>query len=305
MKNHAFLILAHKQPKLLARILRILEKDNHFFFINVDKKNERISDFKESCNDINNVRFIENNVAVYHCGISHLYALCEMFTEAFASNIKFDYFHVISGQDYPIRSNEQFDEFFEKTNSSFMYIDSGEFKESMMSKYWKFANGWHLNKTSGILYRLYYKLHLSTILGLLFRRKPINNYVGGWDWFSWNVSVAEYVMKFLKDNPDFVDRFNHTLCPTEHIFPTILESQKVDLQVETNNPLRYISWQPHRPVQSSYRPFNFNEEDYPYIKDSKAFFCRKVDEIESQKLLDLIDLHRNDYYDINEHTEFI
>lgn len=36
--NHAFLIMAHREPKLVKRIVSQLIDNNHFFFIHVDKK---------------------------------------------------------------------------------------------------------------------------------------------------------------------------------------------------------------------------------------------------------------------------
>jgi len=45
MKNHAFLILAHRQPALLGRIVRILAEENHYFFIFIDEKSRRLTIF--------------------------------------------------------------------------------------------------------------------------------------------------------------------------------------------------------------------------------------------------------------------
>ena len=96
-----------------------------------------------------------------------------------------------------------------------------------------------------------------------------------------------------------IKRFNYTLTPTEHIYHTILSTQIDDLKIETDNPLRYVSWHPHRPVESDYRPYILNELDFDYVLKSKAFFCRKVDEVASFKLLDMIDACRDKSFDIN------
>lgn len=302
MKNHAFVILSHKQPKLLGRIVNVLKSENHYFFINVDKKHIDFLEFKNEVEGENVTFFRES---IYHCGYSHLEVLYKIFKYALSYTTRIDYIHVISGQDYPIRSNKQFDEFFENTNHSFMYIDSGDFKESMAGRYKKYANGWYLNKTEGLLFEIWNKFHLSFIMGKIIKRKEIPNYVGGWDWFSWERTVLEYVVNFMDQNPEYVKRYNHTLCPTEHLFPTILQDRCHELLIESNNPLRYISWQPHRLISETYRPFIFNELDYNYIKESKAFFCRKVDEANSAKLLDLLDEHRQEEYNIHDHTDFI
>ena len=69
--------------------------------------------------------------------------------------------------------------------------------------------------------------------------------------------------------------------------------------------MRYISWHPHRPIDTNYRPFDFTEADYEYIINSKAFFCRKVDEVKSATLLNMIDAQRGDNYNIEEHKHYV
>lgn len=50
MKNHAFLILAHKQPGLLSRIVSVLKAPNHYFFIHVDAKCDGFQRFRDAIN---------------------------------------------------------------------------------------------------------------------------------------------------------------------------------------------------------------------------------------------------------------
>ena len=139
MKNHAFLFTTHKQPDLLARTLRILTQDNHYFFIHVDAKTTDFNSFREATAGIMNVTFVER-IPMYHCGISHLYCDMNLLRQVMSSKVHFDYIHKLSGQDYPLRSNQQFDDFFEHTDHSFMYFDAGEFKQSMLPVYSKMVN---------------------------------------------------------------------------------------------------------------------------------------------------------------------
>lgn len=89
-KKHCFLILAHKSPDLLGRIVRTLAGENHYFFVHVDKKWGSLTSFEDSVGTLPNVYFITNRVSVYHCGISHLYALLTMFNEAINAVDNFD-----------------------------------------------------------------------------------------------------------------------------------------------------------------------------------------------------------------------
>lgn len=304
MKKHAFLMLVHKQPELMGRIVKVLASPTHFFYIHVDKKSGNIEAYRKEVRDIPNVFFMEDRESIYHCGISHLYALIRMFKEAASSPNDYDYYHVISGQDYPLRSNEQFDSFFEGTDHSFMWIDQYQTK-LLNFKYHYWSRSYHPNNTSTRWAKLYQKLHLALIPYLLFRRKPIPNYTGGWDWFSWNKKVLKYFLSEIERNPQIVERYNYTVCPTEHIFHTMVNNVLEEMGIEATNPLRYISWRPHREISNNYLPFIFREEDYEYIIDSKAFFCRKVDQYESATLLDMIDGQRGSAYRIEQHDTII
>lgn len=50
MKNHAFIIPVHKQPELLGRIIKNLDKENHHFFIHVSGQVKNYDSFVKACN---------------------------------------------------------------------------------------------------------------------------------------------------------------------------------------------------------------------------------------------------------------
>lgn len=64
------------------------------------------------------------------------------------------------------------------------------------------------------------------------------------------------------------------------------------MKIDGTLPLRYVSWKPTHPVEDKYRPYTLDERDFPFIIKSQAFFVRKVDIPQSQKLLDMIDKQR-------------
>lgn len=307
MKYHAFMITCYKQPKLVARIISRLETSNHFFFVHVDKKTD-ISPFVKETEKMKNVFFTEQ-IKVNHARISQLKSEILLLHSVREYEIKyginFDFIHLISGNDYPLRSNDQFDDFFDNTDSSFMLYDS--------SKYWKeylryeehTVNDWHLNK-GGLLSSIYIKC-VGRFLGYVFPRKRIRNLSGGWDWWSWNSKTFKYVLDFLDANPGYIKRWNHTLCVTEKFFHTILFDKIDELHLETWNPLRFVSWKPRRNLGPDYdprRPYDLTENDFDLVINSKAFFCRKVDEVKSAKLMDMIDQQRGNIYDLNDHYYF-
>lgn len=70
-------------------------------------------------------------------------------------------------------------------------------------------------------------------------------------------------------------------------FTRCFGSNLEELNIDRNNSLRYIDWFPKRKYVTL--PLILDERDYVAIKESKAFFCRKVFIDRSVKLLDLLD----------------
>ncbi len=307
MKNHAFMITCYKQPKLVARIMRVLSGPNHYFFVHVDKKSD-IKPYIEESRDINNVCFTRQ-ISVYHARISQLKSELVLLRTVrefeIRNNITFDYVHMISGNDYPLRSNEQFDQFFENTESTFMLYDRDEYWDKNRDNIEHSVNYYHLNR-GGFISTLFSKT-LGIVLSFIIPRQRINNLAGGWDWWSWNARTFNYVLGFLDTHPSYLRRWNHTVCVTEKFFHTILAEKREEFKIETWNPLRFVSWKPRRDMGANYnpyRPYDLTEREFELVINSKAFFCRKVDEIESSSLLDMIDSQRGSCYNLIEHDYF-
>lgn len=287
--KHAFIIQVHAYPKLLKEILKILESSNHFFYINIDKKVDD-KPFKQELQGIQNVLFTEgkDRQTVNHAGFSQIRCTLILLEKALQDNC--EYFHSLSGQDFPCVSNQIFDNFFDRNvNKSFMHYDTPEE-----------ANIWSKNKYPEryMRYHFYdfpYKNHkiikplicnLNKICSHLYIRKKIPNVAAGWSWFSWNRIVVTYILDYLKQNPKFLKRFHYTSCCDEIIFHTILNDQIERLNIDKYNSLRFIEWHPKRQYTSL--PLILNENEFQEIKNSNAFFCRKVHPQESQVLIKLL-----------------
>lgn len=299
MKNHAFLFQIHKQPSLVKRILKVLEKENHYFFINIDNKVKDKKSFYDELSGIKNVIYMPKMWNVYHCGHSQFLCTIDMLKYAMNYGIDFSYYHQTSGQDYPMRSNEQFDAFFEHTNKSYVCLEGQKFHdEQMLHAYPLRVSYWYPSNPNNIMAHLYYKLHIREVFSRICKRQNINDLWGGWSWFSWNKELVVFILNYIDNHPRFLKRFMYTSAGDELIFNTVIHSHISDLNVEPYMPLRFVAWNLKRKVNSPYRPYTLNEEDYDEIINKQAFFCRKVNLPESEKLLDMIDNQRGQYFDI-------
>lgn len=295
MLEHAFLMMVHKSPELFGRIVHILAKDNHHFFINVDKKTANIDDFKQAVRDVKNVTFIPQ-MRVHHGSVEQIHCELALYRAAMNASVKIDYFHLISGQDYPLRSNEQFDSFMEQHKGrSFGMIDDDAFREECMKRKYPYrTNVFHPNGHN-YLFRILRKLTWRLQL-ILHVRSYILDCWGGWNWRSLYRPVVTYLLDYVDKNPTFLKRFNHTNCCDEIYFTTLVHPLMDKLDIDGRTPLRYVSWIAPRPISSNQRPYILEEPDFPYVISSQAFFCRKVNLPQSEKLLDMIDEQRGSYF---------
>ena len=302
MENHAFIITAHHQPNLLKRTLKILEADNHYFYIHINQRSGDLSPFLDATKDIKNVTFVAR-IKLYHGDISQIHATLIMLKAALDSGVDFTYFHQITGQDYPLRSNEQFDSFFHEKSESFMFFDDLENCTAKALKRIQRRVTQYRPKTIEGKWRnrLFYLLGFPQILSLFLKLPPLQDIASGSDFFSLHKSVVYYIMNYNQQHPDYLCRFVGMSSPSEIYYHTMLKPVANELNIHTQMPLRYNSFVAHRKVDTKYRPYDLNEEDFEYVMKTPCFFCRKVHEVTSKKLLDMIDKQRGREFDITKY----
>lgn len=293
MKKHVFLVQVHKQPNILRGLLTHLSSNNHYFIINVDRKCSCQNDFYKLKEEFENIFFI-NPVNVMHGGFSQISCTLKQIQEMYKIVPDFDYVHTISGQDYPCVGRKEFDDFFENNDQSYMFLDSNEelVQWKKEKKYSHRLEHWYFMDVFNS--RFLYKIHFAGILWRLFYwvPRPYNNLdevCGGWNWFSITHEVMDYVMDYFDNHPEYVKRFKYTISGDELIINNVINKHTDSLKINRRNSLRYVDWHPSREYDSL--PLILNETDYEKIVHSKNFFCRKVDEGISSKLLEMLDQH--------------
>lgn len=249
MKNHVFLIQAHRYPELLRRILKRLESSNHFFYINIDSKAKNQD---------------ELNFAYFH-SISGQDYPC-------VSNGEFDSVFENGDKSYMLCDTE----------SEALERRVGPYIERL--EHWYFMdvfNGPIARKlhVPGILKLLLWPIHRPL--------KFMDRIYGGWNWFSLSRKSINYLLDYLQSHKDYLDRFKYTFCTDEIVYSTVLRPVREQLNIETRNSLRFVEWYPKRPAKQL--PLTLEASEYQDIVHSNALFCRKVAIPESLELMNLID----------------
>lgn len=284
----AYIILAHKQPDQLYRLVERLNDGLSAFFIHIDKK-ASITEFNALQSFGDKVQLIKREDCRWG-EISIVIAIINGLKAIKESNKKIERIILLSGQDYPIKSNDAINHYL-KTSAYSIFI-----------KYWKIPN-YDLWKNRGGLFRLdkyffglkpYQRFTAKAINFLAiyispFRRKLPYNLVpyGGWMWWTIDMYALNYILKFLEDHPKYLQYHKYTFVPDEIFFQTILLNSKDKKLLEKidNSDIRYIYWKEF----SNSHPEILTRNNIKEIMKSEGLFARKFDLDLDKEIFDIID----------------
>lgn len=284
----AFIVLAHRAPKQLARLVDRLAP--HQVYVHIDRTvaDNDYHHFEAALTGRSNVHFVKRcNSAWASWGIveASLIGL-----RAALQGGDWGHVFLISGQHYPLTKPSEMERFLcAHKNHSFL----PHFK--LPHPVWGKDGGMH---------RVNYWHH--PIKGRRFfipikRSQPANLPPYGGSMF-WTLSrdAAEHLIEFTDNNPKIVDFFKNVWIPDELYVSTVLLNSPLHDSIINEN-LTYIRWsQPGAPHPDQLSEVDLQELVHaakgPSEKGGKArlkLFCRKVDEALTQQknLMDALDRH--------------
>jgi hypothetical protein len=273
----AHLILTHKKdPAMLERLMRALLHPACDFFIHVDKKTP-IAPFL-SLAKRPNVFLVSDRVPVYWAGYGTVQATLNGFREVITYG-DYDYINVLSGQDFPLRSAEQFVNFLrQKRATEFITCESIEDK-------WRSAAS-RIHEYHLINWRVPGKFRLEMVINSILpkRKFPLDfNVVGRSNWFTLSIPAVRYILDFLDRNPAVVRYFKYCWGADEFIFATVLYNSPFRDHIEDN--LTYVDWT----GCTEGHPRVLGKEDFSALRSSTKFFARKFDPDHDKEILNLLE----------------
>lgn len=273
----AILIQCHKNPKQINLLLDRLNHPDIDCYLHIDKK----ADFENEIIKNEHVFILpdKKRISVEWAQISQVKATLNMLDMARGMK-KYDYYWLISGQDWPIRSAYEIVDFFQKRDGTdfISYLNSknhGEHKQNNLDKRnqiyfpisiigrkpwqkiirrsWVEITGGY-NKTWNI-----------------FQRKQLGiDFYFGSQWWALSHRTVAWVMQYLIMNPNYYKFYNNTICPDESFFQTlVMLSPYAD---ENTDYLTYLHFQ-----KGSNSPDILLKNDIAMAKKSKYLTMRKVD----------------------------
>ena len=277
----ANIIMAYKNPAQLEKMLSAMDHESFYFFIHVDAKFD-ISSFLY-LEQLDRVIFIKDRRICNWGGYSFVKAILASLTEVLGAGSSFDFYNLMSAQDYPIKPIDHIANFYEENiGKSFISYDPESKTDWWAHAVIRYENFHFTDFTFKGRYLLQRVVNF-----ILPKRKfplPIKLYGSNISsWWSISKECADYLVHFIKINGE-LDRFmGYTWAADEFLIATILMNSPHKDQIVNNN-LRYITWSATSP-----NPIILTKNDLPAILNSDKLFARKFDTEIDSKILEELD----------------
>jgi hypothetical protein len=276
----AFVILAHKHPEQLLRLVKSLNPEENHFFIHIDKRAEPVFvETKKLFNTISNVSLVNQRYACRWGQFSIVNATLSCLQQLCSTNESYDYVFLISGQDYPIKPLSEIKLFLEK-NRGQQFIEAFPMAEPNK---WTQAGGPYQAMTRVLNWHFFLR---SRHFLLPLQRQMPNNLVpyGGSQWWALTGECVQWMVNYLNTNSGVVNYFKYTFIPDESFFQTLVCNSPFKAAVAHHN-LTYTDWENPNPTP----PRVMTIEDFEALKNSDLLIARKFEPGRSDEVMGLLD----------------
>jgi hypothetical protein len=263
----AYLILAHRNPRLIRKAVECLSCEDVSFFFHIDAK-VAIDQFDSIRGK--NISFIDKRIAVYWGEFSQTEAILLLIQQALAAPQSYDYLVLLSGSDLPLRSGRYIRSFLEKNQGS-EFITM--FKLPVPGMPISRINTLRFPSTRPILRFIFRAL---AKIGLA--QRDYRKYLGdlqpysGHTWWALSRESCQYVLDFRQKHFKVAEFFKNTFASDEMLIHTILGNSPFRTRIRRH--LVYEDW----PVEGP--------RSHP-----KMITAKHVDLFESQDEVAAPDLH--------------
>lgn len=286
----AYLIMAHKSPKQLHRLVSRLKDGKSEFFIHIDKKAE-FTQFEILKELGETVHFIERFDSKWG-GYGLIKPYLSGMRAVKDSTSEFDRIILLSGQDYPIKSNQQINSFFKNSPfSNFInYFPIPNYEKwpgsdrggwYRVDKYY-FGTKWYeffCSKSLNFLSRYIPFLKRKIPNGL----KPFT----GQTWWILDMFALNYILDYSDSHPEYIAYHRNTFVADELFIQMIIGNSKDEKLLSSiqNSEKRFTIWE----KANSAHPKILKSTDLEAILASADLFARKFEESLDSEILNLID----------------
>jgi hypothetical protein len=273
----AYLVLAHNTPVLLKRSIGTISSEDCAFFLHIDQKSS-INEFSGIGGE--NVFFAEKRIPVYWGEFSQVEAILVLLRQALGRSESYDYFVLISGCDYPLRSGKYIHRFLEG-NRSVEFMNLVKVPNEKAGKPISRINTLRIPSKQPVRR---FTVRVLAKLGLAQRdyRKCLGSLepYSGSTWWALTRDACQYIVDFVDRNQHVVEYFQNMFASDEALFHTILGNSGFSLRIRRNLLYEDTSAQGAHPAMiNDQHVALFEAQEKVWVNDvygsGEALFARK------------------------------
>lgn len=272
--GHAYMVAAHHQMQLLRVLLLLIDDERNDIYLHVDKKCKEFDEeeIKASVQKAK-LHFLKRRTVTWG-GYSQIRLELELLKNATCTY--HDVYHLISGVDLPLKTQNEIYSFF--SNHKGMQFISYDYQLDMdditnrMAQYRIFQDIYG-NKKNFLFKIDAVSIRLQKLIGIN-RVKNISGLIRkGANWFSITHEFAKYV---LGKEKEIRSRYKFTRCCDEVFLQTILYNSPYskdtyfDKNANRCYNMRYVDFQRGN-------PYIFRMDDEEFLENRRELFARKFD----------------------------
>lgn len=274
----AYLILVHRLPNQFKKLFKAIYDSSNFYLIHIDKKaSQQIGeDVKNFLKDYPNVHILDSENVIWG-GYSMVQAELDGMKYLLEMNKKWDYFINLSGQDFPLKSQEIIKNFLSK-NKGKNYIKIADQEKSRPETMNRIENYFEELED-----KISNKTHKRDFM------KGVIPYIGG-QWMILTRSCCEFITNNVEVKK-FEDYYFNTLIADESFFQTVLMNTSFTGTL-INDDKRAIIWIPDGDIKL--RPKTFTQTDLGFLLEGNHLFARKFDNNVDDTIIESIKTNYNE-----------
>lgn len=286
--KHAYLIIAHTDSYCLDILINMIDDDRNDIFLLIDSKSKLQGD-KILVHHSN--LYLLPKIDIRWGDYSQIQAELNLIEYAVNTGL-YNYFHLLSGQDLPIKTQDYIHNFFNNLPIKYNFVGFStepnlDYNIKERTNYYTFFTKYY--RESNQLKRKFFSILRNSIIKLQKNCNFARSFDGiklykGCNWFSITLEAA----KFLVSQKQLINKyFSHTHAPDELFLQSILRNNIqfaetfYDLNSEFNGCLREIDWR-----RGS--PYVWERDDFQQLINSHRLFARKFSSSTDREIIDLI-----------------
>lgn len=282
----AYIILAHHRPEAVVRLIRRLHAPDHGFFVHYNSRSAdaEFQRLAQALGEFSNVTLLARQKCLWGDSGMIRAALAGI-RELARLDFIYDYAILLTGQDYPIKSDAQIRAYLVSANGgSFMEATAWPIPHWEKGRAIKRIENFHVHLPVPPWLRSLGWQPMWQHLTIPMKRKipgGLHPYFGSAFWYL-HRDCQKYLHMYVTRHPEYLRFFQHAMLPDECLIQTLLMNSEHASRI-TSRSLTFMEWRPPWPGILTLA-------DLPRLQQSDCLLARKFDTSTDAKILDRLDL---------------